>query len=142
MAQVALGLWVMTMIGGGFLFSYTWGVGRPESTARATALPQLAMFVHPVLAGTGFLVWVLFMASQQAYLAWAGVGFLVAAALVGDVLTLRTVKPKKVVAGPGHAPADLRRAEEQMPKWAIVAHGALAVATIVTSVIAAIGASG
>ncbi len=102
MAQVVLGLYVMTMFGGAYLISFTTGIGRPDSTARATALPPLVTFTHPLLALSGLAVWLVFMAEGSAYLAWTSVVVLLATAALGDVLALRTfhAKPQHVRVGP------------------------------------------
>lgn len=140
MAQVVLGLYVMTMFGGAYLISFTTGIGRPDSTARATALPPLVTFTHPLLALSGLAVWLVFMAEGSAYLAWTSVVLLLATAALGDVLALRTfhAKPQHVRVGPGREPADFQRAEKQMPHSVIAVHGILAVATIAMAVVTAI----
>lgn len=142
MPEAALGFWFCTILAGSYLFSYTTGLGRTDATARATALPPLLTFVHPVIGVTGIAAWIVFLVDRQPYQAWVGVVLLLLGAAVGDVLALRTAKkdPSKVRPGPYGQPADRVRAEDQMPKSAILVHGGLAVVTIGLAIASAVTA--
>lgn len=151
MAELTLGLWIVTALLGTYLFMYASDGGRPESTARATHLPPLVLFLHPVLGVLGIGVWIAYLSADSVILAWVGVAVLTTGIAVGAYLGLRTEGPRKedearlvALAGRGSADpetvADLTVAEQQIPKPAILVHGLGAAATLALAVTVAIRA--
>lgn len=129
MAGTTLALWIVTALVGAYLWSFTTDVDRPESGRPATDLPSWLLFVHPLTVGAGLVVWIGFVLSGEGWAASLAFGLLVAAALLGDVLLLRTVR--------GRTPRP--RAEDRIPRPAIALHGALAGATLVLALLTALG---
>ncbi len=121
MAEAALGLWIVTAVGGAYLWSYTTGVGRPEDGSPTSDLSPFVLFVHPLLALSGLVVWIAYVVTDEPALAWVAFGILLTVALLGDILLAKTIRGR----------GGRQRAEDRMPKPAIAAHGLLAGLTIV-----------
>lgn len=155
MAGLILGIWILTASGGAFMWLYTTGVGRPESVARGSTLPPLVLFLHPLLALTGLVVWIAYLYTGGDVLPWVAFADLVVVALLGDVLLARTLKPRKhAVRGAvpperdsGHTLVETREAnnrlvEDAIPRPAIAVHGLLAVVLMVLVLLTALGIDG
>ena len=139
MAGWALGTWILTAVGGAYLFSFTVGANREESTARASSLPPLMLFLHPLLALAGLGVWIGYLYSGEEGLPWVALALLVLTALLGGLLHLRTARRTKVhvpsLQSPDLTPAEnaeanRTRVEDRMPRPVIHLHGALAGITL------------
>ncbi len=130
--ELAVGTWVATALVGAYMWTLTADAGRPESNARATRLPSLLLFLHPLVGLSGFASWLAYVYSDASRLAWVALGFLLVGALIGDVLVVRTLRRSRethrTVAGQDIA--DRTYAEDRIPRAAIAAHGALALTTI------------
>jgi drug/metabolite transporter (DMT)-like permease len=148
----ALGIWIVTILGGAYLWSFTTGINRPESNARATRLPRSLLFIHPLLALTGLVLWIGYVVSDEPPFAWSALAVLLVGGGIGSFLAHRTLRDRPraplaaaAVTEPPSTPqealaANDRRAEHQMPVPAIVLHGVLAVGTIVAVLVAALQA--
>ncbi|WP_205475085.1 hypothetical protein [Nocardioides sp. SYSU D00038] len=163
MAALTLGTWIITMLLGAYLWTFTLDTGKPGSAARATRLPPLMLFVHPVLAGSGFAVYLAFMYERHPGLAWTSFGFLLATAMGGHLLMLHTslhrgkVQTPVRVATPASLPAEAHAAmeaqlarrepgdeafvEDLMPSAARHVHHAIAMVTLVLLLVVAIRAT-
>lgn len=149
MATLTLGLYVCTAIVGAYLFWFASDAGRDGTGARSAHLPQLALFVHPLLGLGGIVAWIAHVVTGSTALAWvAAAGLLVGGAL-GGFLGLRTERPRHedaarlhaAVARGGAGPetlADLTYAEQRIPRAAVAAHGLLAAATFGTALAVAL----
>lgn len=153
MAGLILGIWIVTATGGAFLWSFTTGVGRPESVARASALPSLPLFVHPLIGLAGLSVWIAHLYHGGDVLPWVALALLISGAIVGDVLLMRTLRPRRVfgqvpteqaphLSAEENAAANRRRAEDLMPRPVIVLHGVLAVVLMALVLLYALGFQG
>ena len=131
MAEAALGLWIVTAIGGVYLWSYATGVGRAEDGSPTSDLSPLVLFVHPLLELSGLAVWIAYVSADEPALAWVAFAILISVALLGDVLLAKTIRGR----------GGRQRAEDRMPKPAIAAHGLLAGLTIVLVFLEALRAS-
>lgn len=152
-------LWIITLIAGAYLWTYTTGIGRPESVARATRLPVWILFVHPSLALAGFGIWAVYFAQGGAWLVWAAFVDLLLVAVLGDVMAIRTHRGRReqrattgahvaagATAGAGAAAGtahglpspDRRRVEDQIPTVAILVHGVLALGLLAAVLVEAI----
>lgn len=113
--------------------------------ARDAGLPPVVIFGHFTLAVAGLLVWVIYLATSQAALAWAAVGLLLPVAALG--MAMVTLGPSGD-RGPGTSSAAGQRAAQvapagrRTPVLVVVGHGLLAVSTVLLVVLAALGASG
>jgi len=147
--EATLGIWIVTLVGGAYLWSFTTGVGRPESNARASELPAWALFVHPVLALSGLGIWIGYLFTGGDVVPWVAFGWLVLTAAVGFLMAGRTLHGRRSRGGrpateraathPGLDPADVRYAEDQMPAPVIAGHGLLAFATMAMVLLVALG---
>lgn len=149
MATLTLGLWICTAIAGTYLFWFASDAGRTGTGARATHLPQLALFVHPLLGLGGLVVWIAHVVTGSTARAWVGVAGLALGGLLGGFLGLRTERPRHEDAARLHAAvarggvgpqslADLTYAEQRIPRAAVAAHGLLAAATFGTALAGAL----
>jgi hypothetical protein len=148
-AGMTLGMWFVTLLGGAYLWSFTVRANREESTARASNLPPLVLFMHPLLALAGLGVWIAYMYYSADELPWVAFGFLLLTALLGFVLLARTLRDKGVrvpniqagdMSESENAQANRTRVEDQMPRPAIVLHGVLALVIIALVLVVALGA--
>ncbi|NYG55935.1 hypothetical protein [Nocardioides perillae] len=133
-------LWIVNLLFGAYLWSYTLRIGRPESSAQATALPRWILFVHPTLAVAGLGMWGVYSASDSDLVAWASFVTLVLTAVLGDVLAVKTHKGRRerikvTTAAAVHEGAPLppsrRRVEDEMPTSVLAVHGIIATGLIV-----------
>lgn len=163
MAEFVLGAWITTAIAGAYMWSFTTGAHRPESNARASGLPASLLFIHPALALSGLGFWIAYVVRDVTALAWVAIAAAGLAALIGDVLLMRTVRGrreraaqraarkqrrKELVAAGKDGPdgrdlppldtPDERLQEEQIPELAIAVHGVLAVLTLGGALIEAV----
>jgi hypothetical protein len=142
--EFALGAWIFTILVGVYLFTFTTGAHRPESPARATDLPSLVLFSHPLVGLAGVVTWIAYLVSASTTLAWVAVAWLVLGATLGDVMAVRTFRGRQnetAALAVAHDPADAARAEGRMPVAAVAVHGILAIVTIAVVVASAVRAS-
>ncbi|MGE5290734.1 MAG: hypothetical protein ACM3ML_26790 [Micromonosporaceae bacterium] len=150
MGIAALITWLIAAAGGFYLLAgwLSHGGVRQQQT-RTTRFPAPVIFGHFLLAATGLVVWIVYMAVGGKGLAWAGFIILLPVALLGFTMFARwipvyraraTVRPGD---GPGTAvasPADATvPAERHLPVPAVFGHGAFAAATLVLVLLTALG---
>jgi len=129
----ALAAWLGTAAAGAYLIAgwrAGWGSRRPRRPRRAGLVP-VTVLSHFGLAVAGLGIWVAFLITGTAVLAWLGVGLIVLIAGLG-MGALSAALPE-----PGRDPATDRAG---MPVAVIAVHGMLATATILLVLLAAIGA--
>lgn len=151
-----LGAWLVTVAAGAWLLA-GWLVrgGLRRRAPRVAGVPRAVIVAHFTLALAGLGIWIAFLATGTAALAWAAVGVVLAVAglgmatLAGGLPEMRDAPAAGRAIGSGAAePADAR----VPPAWAtaievaagkplarIALHGALAAVTILLVVLAAIG---
>jgi len=147
MSVIALVTWVVTA-GLGFFMVVTWAraggvrVGAASATGdSATAAPtghpagtqfqQPLVFGHFLLAATGLVIWIIYVAVDSDALAWVAFVLIVLAAAGGDLLFLRWYK--------GRNQSGAQLAEQAIPRAVVYLHGLFAVATIVLVFLTALG---
>ena len=147
MAVVALVTWVITA-GLGFFMLVTWAraggvrVGAaPAATDRATGAPtdqpvgtqfqQPLVFGHFLLAATGLVLWIIYVAVDSDALAWVALVIIVLAAAGGDLLFLRWWKQRDQTGA--------QLAEQAIPRPVVYLHGLFALVTIVLVFLTAVG---
>jgi hypothetical protein len=166
----ALAAWVVTAAAGTWLLAgWLARGGLRRRYARVTGVPRPVIVGHFTLALTGLVLWIWFLTTGVPALAWAAVGVVLAVAGLG-MATLAGGLPERAVepageraaepagepmkrpapgAGPARAgrppeltaePVTRALARPAAPVARIVVHGALAAATILLVVLAAIGA--
>jgi hypothetical protein len=128
----ALAAWLVTAgLGGSMMARWFFRARRPGSRPR-----PVLNFAHFGLALTGLLVWISYLATGVAALAWAGCGLLLAVASLG--MTLVFLGPAS--AATAHPPGDGPAPVGHPPVFIIAAHVTAACITILLATLAAIGA--
>jgi hypothetical protein len=148
----ALAIWVVTVAAGGYLvFGWLAGISEPGWRRRISQLP-VTLLAHLGLALTGLAIWIGFVATNAAALAWvdfglilpvAGLGMAVLfgwlGALEGDAATDAADPAAEIAAAKASGQAS-RAAGQRAPVIAIVLHGIFATTTILLVLLAAIAA--
>lgn len=149
MSNFVLGLFIVQLLGGAYLFSYTLSAGRRDSTARATRLPSAVVFSHMLLGGLSAAAWLGWVISDARGFAWTSFAGVALGLTLGAVLGMRLhFKPATVEVPqppvPGSAPegADHRVAEKQIPGAANLMHGGLAAVLLVLTLLISLGVVG
>jgi hypothetical protein len=140
MEWAALISWVLTA-GGGFVLLSIWlrrgGMRQQEAGNRIR--PPLILS-HFVLAATGLVLWIIYLASDKEALAWIAFVILVVVALLGwtmfAIWARRRQSAEIATAAPGTP------AEQHFPVSIVAVHGLLAVTTVVLVLLAALGVGG
>ncbi|MCW7940618.1 hypothetical protein AAW14_00755 [Streptomyces hygroscopicus] len=140
MALAALITWLVTALGGFYMLGI-WisrGGARQQQTGGASRLPVPVVFGHFALAAAGLVVWIIYLVTDKAALAWTAFGLLVPVALLGFTMLARWLPVRGAPSGAG----DAESAERHFPVPVVVAHGLFAVATVVIVLLTALGIGG
>lgn len=146
MPVAALIAWIVAAIGGFYLLA-TWirrGGVRPGGTANSNFPPAL-IFTHFGLAATGLVLWLIYVATHTTALAWTSFGVLVIVAALGFTMLSRwvpVVRGRGSTSNPGGDLMGDLPAEGHLPIPAVVAHGLVAVTTLVLVLLGAAGVGG
>jgi hypothetical protein len=155
MATVALVAWALTAVGG-FVMLGRWVArgGLRQQRTGASRLPAGAVFSHLALAAAGLVLWVLYLLAGVDVLGWIALALLVPVAALGFAMLARWRQvrraPQVVAAGrsagaTGAAPPATEHetpAERHLPVPVVVAHGLLAVVTVVLVLLTLLGVGG
>jgi hypothetical protein len=146
----ALTAWVVTALGGFYMLG-TWirrGGVRQQQTGTSR-LPAPAVFGHFALAAIGLVVWIIYVVADRTALAWTAFGLLLPVALLGFVMLARWIPVYRDRATGGATTAASTPgaegavpAERHFPVAVVVAHGLLAVVTLVLVLLTALGVGG
>ena len=154
LSLAALGAWVLAAGSGSYILGGWISHGALRRLrAGGAGLSPVVIFGHFALAAAGLLVWIIFLATGWAALAWTAVGLLLPVAGLGmAMLTLglsgepaRAVPAGPLSAGPFPASAflvDRAPAVRRTSLLVVLGHGLLAVGTILLVLLAALAASG
>lgn len=137
-----MGLLIVQLIIGGYQFSFVADAGRAESSARASRLPDPAVFGHMLTGIVSTLVWIVWLSTQQQVIPWIAVGTLALGGAIGLFMASRTLgKPTIVSADAVRFPdrADVVAAEKRIPTAAIALHGLIATLLFVFALLVALG---
>lgn len=142
---IALIAWIATA-GAGFVMLAIWyGRGGMNQRERGRIRPQLILS-HFLLAATGLVIWIIYVATDSDGLAWLAFAILVLVALLGWTMFFiwagqRQRGPSAVGGSAAANPAGLGSpaAEQHFPIGVIALHGLLAITTVVLVFLAAIG---
>ena len=153
MKWAALIAWVLTA-GGGFVLLSIWlargGLRQREPGSRIR--PPL-IFSHFLLAATGLVLWIVYIANDSKTVAWIAFAILAVVAVLGWTMffiwaTQRqrglaaTGSPGATAAAPATTVGEAGPVEQHFPVSIVAAHGLLAVATVLLVLLAAIGVGG
>jgi hypothetical protein len=141
MNVAALIAWVVTALGG-FILLGTWisRGGTRQRDAGASRFPSALIFGHLLLAATGLVLWIVYLATDSAALAWVSFAILVVVALLGFTMLARWLQERRATVAAG-GPASPRPPEQHFPVPVVVLHGLLAATTLVLVLLAALGGS-
>ncbi|TGB17395.1 hypothetical protein E4099_03620 [Streptomyces palmae] len=121
--------------------------GIRQQQTGTSRLPAPVVFGHFALAAIGLVVWIIYLVADKDALAWTAFGLLLPVALLGFVMLARWIPVYRERATAG-APAGARGAEGAVPAErhfpvpVVLAHGLLAVATLVLVLLTALGIGG
>jgi hypothetical protein len=143
MSVAALFTWIVTILAG-LVLLIIWIIeyDREFQTAAATRLPVPVISAHALLGSGGLLLWVGYLVIDEKRLAWAAVAALGIVAILGLTMAARWIRVYRVFADPG--PSLTRKTivppERNFPLPVILAHGILAVTTLVLVLFTVLGA--
>jgi hypothetical protein len=158
-ATIALVAWVLTALGG-FVMLGRWVArgGLRQQRSGASRLPAGVVFSHLALAAAGLVLWVLHLLLDDQVLGWIALALLVPVAALGFAMLARWQQARRAPgvtsaaarsgAGPGSpSPSgagvgEETPAERHLPVAVVVAHGVLAVATVVLVLLAMLTGGG
>ncbi len=143
MSVAALVTWMITILGG-LILLVVWIIeyDREFQSAAATRLPVPVISAHALLGMGGLELWVVYLLFGEERLAWAAVAVLGTVAVLGLIMAARWIRVYRAFAAPG--PSLTRTisvpAERNFPLPVVIAHGLLAVTTLVLVLLTALGA--
>jgi hypothetical protein len=137
MKWAALIAWVVTA-GGGFVLLAIWlsrgGMQQAEGGNRIR--PPLIMS-HFLLAATGLVLWIIYVATDKDALAWIAFAILLVVALLGFTMFAIWLRRRQGRAAAGEAVSASTPAEQHFPVAVVGLHGLLAATTLVLVLLAA-----
>jgi hypothetical protein len=139
MRVVALISWIVTALAGATLFSI-WLArgGLRRQGPGASRFPPALILGHPILAITGLIIWIIYVASDSDALGWVAFAILLVVAALGFTMARlwRQERAARVATEP--ASADLPP-EQHFPVALIGLHGLLALTTLILVLLTALG---
>ena len=142
MSVVALFTWMVTVLAG-LVLLVIWIIEYDPKfqSAAATRLPVPVISAHALLGLGGLMLWISYLLLDQKGLAWATVAALGTVAVLGLIMAARWIGVYRAVGNPG--PSLTRNVnvppERNFPLPVVVAHGILAVTTLVLVLFTALG---
>lgn len=145
MVVAALIAWLVTALGGFYLLA-TWITKGGAKTPRTSKFPPALIFGHFAVAAVGLVLWIIYVVARAQALAWISFVLLAVVAVLGFTMLFRwipTYRESRTAvpvggSGAGSASANVP-AERHFPVAAVGGHGVLAVVTVVTVLLAALG---
>jgi hypothetical protein len=140
MKWAALVTWVLTA-GGGFALLSVWlsrGGMRQQGAGGNRIRPPLILS-HFVLAATGLVVWIVYIAAGSKALAWIAFAILAVVALLGWTMFAIWFRRRRAAEGGAPAVTPDTPAEQHFPVPIVGLHGLLAVVTVLLVLLAAAG---
>jgi hypothetical protein len=151
MKWAALITWVITALGGfGLLAIWLQRGGVKQASQPGRRIRPQMIFTHLLLAATGLVLWIIYVASDTKGFAWVAFALLLAVAGLGFGMLALWIQRRQagavptgggaagaLGAGEGAAPA-----EQHFPVPLVVGHGAIAATTLVLVLLAALDVGG
>ena len=145
MSVAALITWIITALGGAYMLRVWLARGgvRQQRTGESR-FPAAVIVGHFLLAAAGLVIWITYLFAGSGVLAWAAFAVLVPVALLGFAMLARWISARRsrVVAATAAAGGTAEPAEQAFPVAAVVAHGLLAVVTVILVLLTAAGVGG
>ena len=145
MSVVALFAWMITVFFG-LILLVIWIIeyDRDFQSTVATRLPVPVISGHALLALGGLMLWISYLLLDEERLAWAAVAVLAVVAVLGLIMAARWVRVYRTYGDPGPSLTRSTTAppERHFPLPVVVAHGVLAVTTLVLVLLTALDVGG
>jgi len=145
MSVAALITWMITVFFG-LVLLIIWIIeyDREFQTAAATRLPVPVISGHALLALGGLMLWISYLLLDEDQLAWSAVAVLGAGAILGLIMAARWIRVYRAYGAPGPSLTGRTAAppERHFPLPVVIAHGIMAVTTIVLVLLTALGVDG
>jgi hypothetical protein len=149
MGIAALVLWILTA-GGGFYLLAKWVAHGGHRRSSASRFPPALIFGHFLLAATGLVLWIVYLAVHNNPIGWAALIVLGVVALLGITMFAQWIpayqRSRSTVAVGGGASAQTAgdnsgdtTPEGSFPVAIVGAHGVLAVTTLILVVLTMVG---
>ena len=142
MEWAALIAWVVTA-GGGFVLLAIWlsRGGMQQSREAGSRIRPPLILGHFLLAATGLVIWIIYVATDSDVLAWIALALLAVVALLG--FAMFAIWYQRRQRGAVREAVDHGTpAEQHFPVAVVSLHGLLAVTTVVLVFLTAIGVGG
>jgi manganese efflux pump family protein len=143
MKWAALITWVITA-GGGFVLLSIWlarGGMRQQEGGGSRIRPPLILS-HFLLAATGLVLWIVYIANDSKTLAWIAFALLLVVALLGFTMFAIWLRQRQGRAGAIETALVDHPAEQHFPVAVVGLHGVLAATTLVLVLLTAAGVGG
>lgn len=140
MEWAALITWVITA-GGGFVLLSIWLArgGMQQGAQGGSRIRPPLILSHFLLAATGLVLWIVYVASDNDTLAWIAFAILVVVALLGWTMFAIWYRRRQGQEAVAEGVAQSQPAEQHFPVSVVALHGLLAVTTVVLVLLAAAG---
>jgi small-conductance mechanosensitive channel len=143
MEWAALISWVLTA-GGGFVLLSIWlrrGGMRQQQEGGNRIRPPLILS-HFLLAATGLVIWIIYLAADEEALAWIAFVILAVVAVLGWTMFAIWARRRQTRRTEIETAAPGTPAEQHFPVPVVALHGVLAVTTVVLVLLAALDVGG
>ncbi|HEY1574397.1 MAG TPA: hypothetical protein VGG05_23875 [Pseudonocardiaceae bacterium] len=142
MVVTALIAWLVTALGGFYLLA-TWIAKGGARAPRTSKFPPALIFGHFAVAAVGLVLWIVYVVARTQALAWVSFVLLAVVAVLGFTMLFRWIptyrESRATVPAGSSASSAAVPAERHFPVVAVGGHGLLAVVTVVTVLLAALG---
>jgi hypothetical protein len=151
MKWAALITWVITALGGfGLLAIWLQRGGMNQADQPGRRIRPPLIFSHLLLAATGLVLWIVYLASDKKAFAWVAFGLLLVVASLGFTMLALWLQRRQATpalagaggAGPATAAGGIMPAEQHFPVPIVVVHGMIAATTLVLVLLAALDVGG
>jgi hypothetical protein len=145
MKWAALITWVITALGGfGLLAIWLQRGGVRQSDQPGRRIRPPVIFAHLLLAATGLVLWIVYVASDTKGFAWVAFALLLVVASLGFAMLALWIQRRQAQAGAVSSPSAEGGvpAEQHFPVPLVAGHGAIAATTLVLVLLAAAGVGG
>ena len=133
MSTAALILWILTA-GGGFILLTIWLKNGGMKQRESGRIRPAFILTHFLLAATGLVLWIIYVANDSSTLAWIAFALLLVVALIGFTMFGIWIQQRQK--------RDVAPAEQRFPVAIVGLHGLLAATTLVLVLLAAAGVGG
>jgi len=143
MKWAALITWVLTA-GGGFVLLSIWLArgGMQQQTEGGNRIRPPLILSHFLLAATGLVLWIIYLAADKDVLAWIAFVLLLIVATLGFTMFAIWLRRRQARSGAVEAVTPNTPAEQHFPVSIVGLHGLLAATTLVLVLLTAIGVGG